>query len=213
MKIICFLLIALCFMGCVKNSFKDDLTFVPEKSMNIQGLDLKKKTSLCIGSYTSGNDLVISKYKLQAKYSLFVVKLKNVSQNCSFNNYQKPEYSTPGYFATVDESLYEVNLSPQIFGTNDKITQIDFIADQKIIYHIDTDSIKSFDVKFNKLVIKINDDADKVIYGKIEYYGLKSLDAQILFYRVKDKSYLFMMTPIKTGTVLEHNYLYNHLFN
>jgi hypothetical protein len=61
-------------------------------------------------------------------------------------------------------------------------------------------------------VIKINDDSDKVMYGKIEYYGLKNLDAEILFYKVENEGYIFIMTPSKKNVIMEKNILYQYLF-
>jgi hypothetical protein len=104
-------------------------------------------------------------------------------------------------------------MSPQVFEDNYKINKIDFISDNKIEYQVNTDTIKSFSQNFSKYAIKINNENAKVIYSKIEYYGLKSLNANFLFYKVEDEMYIFIMTPMKEDVILDKNILYDHLFS
>lgn len=212
MKIICTILFLLFFLSCTKYVINDEMNFVPNKSMKIKNLPSFKNKYVCIGSHTIGKDSVITQFNIESKYSLIVIKLKNVSNNCTFNNYSIPNYSTPGYFSTIDESLYEVNMSPEIFGKNYKINKIDFISDHKVEYQVNNDTIKSFSLNFNKYAIKINGENTKVIYGKIEYYGLKNLNANVLFYRIENETYIFIMTPNKENIILDKNVLYDYLF-
>ncbi|MDQ1165673.1 hypothetical protein [Flavobacterium sp. SORGH_AS_0622] len=212
MKILCLIFIAILFLSCNKIIISDNLNFVPEKTFKIKNLNLSKKKSISIGSYVTDKDSVISQYKIHSKYSLIVIKLSNISSNLVFNSYKKSNCPTPGYFSTINEDLFEMNISPKIFNEKEKIKTIDFIAEQRPTFNINNDSVKNFTVNFNKLVIKINDDANKVIYGKIEYYGLKNLDAEILFYKVENEGYLFILTPSKEKVILEKNILYQYLF-
>ncbi|MBF4516100.1 hypothetical protein IRZ71_07090 [Flavobacterium sp. ANB] len=190
---------------------KDEMIFFPYKSLKFKTLSFKNDR--CIGSYTIGKETIISQFEVKSKYSLFVVKLRNVSNNFKFKDHVSNNYSTPGYFSTINEGLYEVNLNPGIFEDNYKISQIDFFSDSAIEYQINNDTIKSFNVDFNKYVIKINNQESKVIYSQIEYYGLKSLKANFLIYKEDQKIYLFIMTPKKENIILEKNTLYEHLFD
>ncbi len=215
MKSICILLLIVCVLSCKKQAipaFDDDLSFVPEKTMKINNLTLEKNNSICNGSYTLKNEYVVSQFEIQSKYSLIVTKLQNCSSNFTFNAYESPNYPTSGYFSIVNEGLYEVKMSPKIFDAKEKINTIDFFSDKKITYQVNTDSIKSFNLNFNKFVIKVNNDNNKVLYGDIEYYGLQDLDAEVLLYKHQNEVYLFIMTPRKKDIVLEKGLLYNYLF-
>lgn len=219
MKIICIILLFLFFLSCKKQKamdemilMKNEMNFIPNKSIKIRNLLPFKNNYVSIGSYTIKKDSILSQFEIESKYSLIVIKLKNVSNSCTFNNYSIPDYPTPGYFSTINEGLYEVNMSPQVFEDNYKINKIDFISDHKIEYQVNTDTIKSFSQNFSKYAIKINNENTKVIYSKIEYYGLKNLDANFLFYKIEGEMYIFIMTPMKEGIILDKNILYDYLF-
>ncbi|WP_343584364.1 hypothetical protein [Flavobacterium sp.] len=213
MKIICLIFIAGLFFSCQKIIINDNLTFVPQKNFKIKNLRLPKENSISIGSYVTDKDSVISQFEIQSKYSLIAIKLANSSPNIIFNNYEENDYPTPGYFSVINEGLYEINISPQIFDSKTRIDKIDFFSDKKLKYQINNDSIKSFSLNFNKFAIKINNGDNKTIYAKIEYYGLKNLDAQMLLYQVQNDSFLFVLTPVKENIALKENFLYNYLFN
>jgi hypothetical protein len=121
MKIVCLILIVALFLSCNKIVISDNLNFVPNKTFKIKNLNLSKKKSISIGSYVTDNDSVISQYNIQSKYSLMVIKLSNISSTLIFNNYEKIDYPTPGYFSTIDESLFEMNMSPKIFDKKKKL--------------------------------------------------------------------------------------------
>ncbi len=218
MKIICLILLLFIFLGCKKNlidkemNLMNEMNFVPSKSIKIKNLLPFKNDRVCIGSYVLKNDSIISQYEIESKYSLMVIKLKNVSKNCTFNNHQSINYPTPGYFSTIDEGLYEVNLSPEIFKDDYKINSITLFSDNEINYQVNNDTIKSFDLNFSKYVIKINNEDAKVIYSKIEYYGLKKINANIVIYQIEDEAYIFIMTPLKKNIHMDKNKLYEHLF-
>ncbi|MCD0467240.1 hypothetical protein [Flavobacterium sp. ENC] len=213
MKIICVILLIVLAISCKKYVINDDLTFVPEKSMTIKNITLLKKDAVCIGSYTLGSDTVVSQFKIQSKYSLITIKLRNVSSAFTFKNHEKADCPTPGYFSIVDEGLFEVKMSPKIFDVKEKINSIDFFSDTKINYQINNDSIKNFTVNFKKFVLKINNDDNKILYSTIEYYGLKNLDAEIVSFKYENQIYLFIMTPVKENIILEKDFLRNYLFN
>ncbi|PXY39913.1 hypothetical protein DMB65_15460 [Flavobacterium cheongpyeongense] len=218
MRIICVILLVVLFLGCKKQIIKNEMNlmnemnFVPNKSIKIKNLLPFKKDNVCIGSYTIKNDSIVSQFEIQSKYSLIVIKLKNISKNYTFNHHQSNNYPTSGYFSTIDEGLYEVNLSTEVFKDAHKINRIDFFSDKEVNYQVNNDTIKSFDLNFNKYVIKINSEDTKVIYSKIEYYGLKSLNANVLFYTVENEGYIFIMTPLKKDISLDKNILYDYLF-
>lgn len=219
MKIIYVILLLLIFLGCKKNivekemNLMNEMNFVANKSIKIKNLLPFKNDHVNIGTYVLKNDSIISQYEIQSKYSLIVIKLENVSKNYTFNDHQSVNYPTPGYFSTIDEGLYEVNLSPGLFKEEYKVTTIDFFSDNKINYQVNHDTVKSFNVNFNKFVIKINNQEDKVIYSKAEYYGLKNINANILLYQIEDEVYLFIMTPLKKNILMDKNKLYENLFS
>lgn len=212
MKKICIILIMILSYSCKDNVRNHDLDFVPQKVMNIKNITLLKNNTAAIGSYRLAEDTVVSQCKIQSEYSLVVIKLGNVSPSLIFKNQENADSNTSGYFSIVDEGLYEIKINPFIFNTEEKINAIHFFSDKKIRYQINNDSVKSFDLNFNKFIIKINNNDNKILYGNVEYYGLKNLDAQIVFYQSKSKGYFFIMTPIKEGTVLKKNFLQNYLF-
>ena len=190
----------------------DEMNFVPNKSIKIKNLSPFKNDHVCIGTYIINNDSIISQFEIQSKYALMVIKLKNISKNYTFLDHQSNNYSTPGYFSTINEGLYEVNLSPGIFKDESKINRIDFFSDNKINYQVNNDTIKSFNLNFSKFMIKINNQNEKVIYSNIEYYGLKNINANILFYQIEDEGYIFIMTSLKKNINIDRNKLYEHLF-
>lgn len=67
-------------------------------------------------------------------------------------------------------------------------------------------------MNFKKYAIKINSQDTKVIYSEIEYYGLESLNANVLFYKTENEGYIFIMTPLKKNISLDKNILYDYLF-
>lgn len=214
MKIICIILFFLFFLSCKKHIIANEngLNFIPNTTITIKNLSPFKMKHVSIGSYITGKDSIITQFEIESKYSLMVIKLKNVSDNCKFNNHLSTNYPIPGYFNTVNEGLYEANLSPGVFEGNYKVNKIDFFCNSEIQNQINNDSIKSFSLNFNEYVIKINDEDTKVIYSKIEYYGLKSLQANVLFYKAENEGYIFIMTPLKKGIALDKNILYDYLF-
>ncbi|WP_269234841.1 hypothetical protein [Flavobacterium flavigenum] len=191
---------------------ENGINFVPHKSIEIKNLSFFKKKYVSIGSYTAGKDSVISQFEIESKYSLLLIKFKNVSNNCKFNNHLSANYPTTGYFNIVNEGLYETNVSPGVFENNYRVNTIDFFCDSAIQNQIDNDSVKSFSINFNKYAIKINSENAKVIYSKIEYYGLKSLNANVLFYKIENEGYIFIMTPLKKDISLDKNILYDYVF-
>ncbi|KUJ63928.1 hypothetical protein AR687_01715 [Flavobacteriaceae bacterium CRH] len=211
MKIISIILLVLILFSCKKYVIKDEINFAPNKSLKFKKLSFKN--DVCIGSYTIRKDTIISQFQVESKYSLFVIKLRNVSNNFNFKDHVSNSYPTPGYFSTINEGLYEVNLSPGVFEDSYNINQIDFFSDSAIQYQINNDTIKSFNVNFNKYAIKINNQESKIIYSKIEYYELKNLSANFLIYKEDHDIYVFIMTPMKENIILEKNALYDHLFN
>lgn len=78
--------------------------------------------------------------------------------------------------------------------------------------YINNDSIKSFSMDLNKYEIKINNNVEKVINGKLDYYGFAYISSNILFYKIKDEIYIFIMTPSKKDVIVEEDTLYNFLF-
>lgn len=128
MKILCIILLLFLFLGCKKYIMPNvnGINFAPYKSMEIKNLSFFKKKYVSIGSYTAGKDCVVSQFEIESKYSLIVIKLKNVSNNCEFNNHLSANHPTPGYFQTVSDGLCEVNLSPQFLKTITGLTQLIF---------------------------------------------------------------------------------------
>lgn len=187
------------------------MNFVPNMCINFKKIFLKKDYT-CMGSYTIRKDSVISQFKVESKYSMFVIKLKNVANNFKFMNHVLADFPTLGYFSTINEGLFEVNINPGVFEESQQINQIDFFSDTEINYQINNDTIKSFNVNFNKFAIKINSLESKVIYSQIEYYGLKSLNANFLLYKEEQDVYVFIMTPMKENIILEKDTLYDYLF-
>jgi len=190
----------------------NEMNFVPNKSMKIKNLSLFKNHDVCIGSYTLKNDSIISQYEVESKYSLMVIKLKNISQNYTFNDHKTTNYATPGYFSTINEGLFEVNLSPELFKDDYKVNRIDFFSDNEVNYQVNNDTIKSFNLNFSNYVFKINNQDSKVIYSKVEYYGLKNINANILLYHTENQLHVFIMTPLKKNANIDKNKLYEHLF-
>lgn len=131
MKIICLIFIVALFFSCKKNVISDNLTFVSQKNFKIKNLKQSKENSVSIGSYITGKDSVVSQSEIQSKYSLIAIKLSNTTSNVIFNNYEKNDCPTPGYFSTINEGLYEINISPQIFDSKSRINKIDFFSDKK----------------------------------------------------------------------------------
>ncbi|HEX8014999.1 MAG TPA: hypothetical protein VF465_07185, partial [Flavobacterium sp.] len=89
MKIICIILMLIFFLSCKKHIITNEngINFAPNKDMKIKNLLPFKAQHVCIGSYTTGKDSIITQFELESKYSLMVIKLKNVSDNCEFNNH------------------------------------------------------------------------------------------------------------------------------
>ena len=219
MKILYTTVLFLILLGCKRNvlekemSLMNEMNFVPGKSMKIKNVLPLSADPVVIGTYTVGNDSIISKFEIQSRYSLMVIKLKNIAPQYTLHEHPSGDYKPRGYFSTINEGLYEVNLSPGLFKGNYKVNSIDFFSDDKINCQVNNDTIKSFDLNFSKYAIQINKEHSKVIYGKVEYYGLKKLNANVLIYRSGSEAYIFILTPLKKDNMLiEKNQLYDYLF-
>ena len=128
------------------------------------------------------------------------------------NYYSNTNSVAPGVFSSIFTSVQYVNFSTSIFRDDYKIGSISLISDKEICCHISNDSIKSFRMDLNEYMIKVNNDTNKVITGQLEYYGLKYISSNVLFYKIEDEIYIFIMTPLKKGVIIEDDTLYNLLF-
>ncbi len=212
MKIVFTLLLIALFLSCKKNITGGYLNFIHGEGIKIKEITNFKENYVSRGCYKIKKDTVISNFEIQSKYSLMVIKLKNVSHKYELNYYSNSNSITPGIFSSVFTSVQYVDFSTSIFENNYKINNISLISDKEISCHINNDSIKSFSMKLNEYVIKINNDINKVISGQLEYYDLKYITSNILFYKIKDDIYIFIMTPLKKSVVIEDSTLYNLLF-
>lgn len=212
MKIYIIILILILFVGCQKLLKDNHLIYFPSEAIKIKELTNFNDSYNCTGSYQIKNDTVISKFKIQSKYILTVVKLKNVSKDYRLNYYSNTNAIVPGFFSSIDTSVHHVNFSSAIFEDDYKINNIRLISDREVHCHINNDSIKSFSMNLNKYVIKVNNDINKVIKGQLDYYGLEYISSNVLFYKVEDEVYIFIMTPSKKGVVIQDSTLYNLLF-
>lgn len=212
MKIYFIIIIIILFVGCQKIFKGNQLTYFAAEAIKIKELTNIKENYSCKGSYQMGNDTVISIFEIQSQYSLTVIKLKNVSKDYKLNYYSNTNSDAPGFFSSIDTSVHHVNFSSNIFEGEGKINNISLISDNQVNCHINNDSIKSFSMDFNEYTIKVNDNIDKIIQGQLDYYGLKYISSNVLFYKVEDEIYIFIMTPLKKGVAIEDDTLYNFLF-
>ena len=200
-------------MSCKKHITFRNLSFIPIEGIKIKELTKFKENYRCTGSHKMGNDTVISDFEVQSKYSLIVIKLKNVSKDYRLNYYPNTYCNIPGWFSSIETEVYAVNFTNSVFKNVSKINTIDFTSDNEISCQINNYTIKSFNLSFSKFAIKINNQDDKGIYNSsVEYYGLEKLSANFLFYKIEDEIYLFIMTPLKGKGALENDTLYNYLF-
>ena len=199
-------------MSCKKFITVGKLSFIPYGGIKIKELTRFKGNYRCTGSHKIENDTVISDFEIDSKYSLVVIKLKNVSRDYKLNYYPNSYSNIPGWFSSIETEVYAINFTTSVFKNDLKINNIDFISDNEISCQINNDTIKSFNLSFSKFAVKINNQ-DKGIYNSsIEYYGLEKLSANFLFYKIEDEIYLFIMTPLKGKGTLENDTLYNYLF-
>lgn len=200
-------------MSCKKSITGGNLNYIPTEGIKIKELTKFKGNYRCTGSHKIGKDTVISDFEIQSKYSLIVIKLKNVSKDYKLNYYSNTYSNIPGWFSSIETEVYAINFSSSVFKNDSKINTIDFISDNEISCQINNDTIKSFNLSFSKFAVKINNQDNKGIYNSsIEYYGLEKLSANFLFYKIEDEIYLFIMTPLKGKGTLENDTLYNYLF-
>jgi hypothetical protein len=205
------ILLLFCFYRFI---LKGNLDFIISEGIKLKDITRFKGKYVCTCGYKIKNDTVIETFEIESKYSLVVIKFKNVSKDYKLNYHSNSGCSTPGYFSVFNASaVYEMGLSPSLFKSDCRINVIDFISDYEINCQINNDIIKSFSLNFNEFVIKINNQVDKILKSdRIAYYGLKKLSANFLFYKIEDEIYLFIMTPLKGKGVLENDILYNYLF-
>ncbi|HEU4790165.1 MAG TPA: hypothetical protein VFS71_10795 [Flavobacterium sp.] len=214
MKIYFLITFFILFASCQQFKSEEDLNYFQFEGIKIKELTNFNKSYVSKGSYKRGNDTVISMFEIESKYSLLVIKLKNVSKDYTLNYHSNVVSSSPGFFSVIVASeVYDVTLSPSIFKNDFKINNIDFTSENQISSEINNDTIKSFSLNFNEFKLKINDQDDKIVTtDRIEYYGLENLSANFLFYKIDDEIYLFIMTPNKGKGTLENDTLYNYLF-
>ncbi|HJR99925.1 MAG TPA: hypothetical protein VJ780_03220 [Flavobacterium sp.] len=212
MKIYFLILIILLFLGCKKIFEYNYLVFLPVEAIKIKELTNFNEPYICTGSYQIKKDTVISIFKVQSKYSLAVIKLKNVSPKFHLNYYSNTDFITPGWFSTVSTEVQNLDFLPSLFDDESVINNISLTSDKEIKCYINNDSIKCFSMDLNKYEIKINNNVEKVINGKLDYYGFPHISSNILFYKIKDEIYIFIMTPSKKDVIVEEDTLYNFLF-
>jgi hypothetical protein len=212
MKIYSLIILTFLFVGCQKIATDNTLSYFPAEAIKIKELTQFKENYRCTGSYHLKKDTVISQFEIQSKYLLMIIKLKNLSKDYQLNYYSNGNPLSPGFFSSIYTSVQYVDFLLPVFDENYEIKNISLISDKEIKREINNDSIKSFRMNLNEYAIKINNDANKVIKGQLEYYGLKYMSSNILFYKVKNEIYIFIMTPLKRNIILEKNLLYNLLF-
>ena len=212
MKIPFIILIFFLFLGCTKINNDDQLNYVFAEGIKIKKITNFKENYHCTGSYHIKKDTLVSQFEIQSKYSLTVIKLKNVSKGYQLNYFPNTDCVNPGYFSSIFTSVQYINFAPSIFQDSYKINSISLISDKEVSCHVNNDSIKSFSMNLNEYVIKINNNINKVIKGQLEYYGLKYMSSNVLFYKIEDEIYIFILTPLKKGVDIGDNTLSNLLF-
>ncbi len=211
-KLLVYLYIAFTFFSCQMSS-KKHINFLP----NVEGIKITKIVNAndenlkCVGSYTYEKDTIITQYKYQSKYSLLVMKLNNIDKNLKFKYSIEPKMNDKGFYSVFNENGFEVfynlNINPKI-----KINSINFNADKTLEQVISNDTIKSFYSTFNEFSIKTNTSSEKVIYGNTDYFNKDFAFSNFLFYKVKDKMYIFIMSSFDENKAIEKNILHNFLF-
>jgi hypothetical protein len=185
----------------LKNS---ELLFSPFRPINLKEITGLKESYSCEGgSCEIKNEAVISNFHIQSKFSLIVIKLKNVSKEYQLNYYSNTD---------IDTSVQSVCYRDSLFDDDYTVNSISLISDKEIKCHINTDSIKSFSMDLNKYVIKINNNINRIMIGELEYYALKHISSNVLFHKIEDEVYIFILTPLKKKIVIEEDTLYNFLF-
>ena len=207
-------IILIIFTNCQQFKTEVNLDYIQCEGIKIKEITNFNKSYISKGSYKKGNDTVISKFEIESKYSLLVIKLKNVAKNYKLNIHSNTLSTSPGFFSVIGASdVYEVDFSPSVFKNDYKINEIDFTSNTQINSHINNDTIKSLNLNFSEFQLKINKQEDNIIAtSRIVYYDLENLNANFLFYKIKNETYLFILTPVKGKGVIENNTLYNYLF-
>lgn len=208
-------IILIIFTNCQQYKTEVNLDYIQCEGIKIKEITNFNKSYISKGSYKKGNDTVISTFEIESKYSLLVIKLKNVAKNYKLNVHSNILSTSPGFFNVIGASdVYEVIFTPSVLKNNYKINQIDFTSNTQINSHIDNDTIKSLNLNFCEFQLKINKQEDNIIATSgIVYYDIENLSANFLFYKIKNEIYLFILTPIKGEGFIENNTLYNYLFN
>lgn len=208
-----FIILIIC-TNCQQFKTEENLDYIQCEGIKIKEITNFNKSYISKGSYKKGNDTVISKYEIESKYSLLVIKLKNVAKNYKLNVHSNTLPTSPGFFRVIGASdVYDVKFTPSVYKNDYKINEIDFTSNTQINSPINNDTIKSLNLNFSEFQLKINKQEDNLIAtSRIVYYDIENLSANFLFYTIKNETYLFILTPIKGKGVIENNTLYNYLF-
>ena len=121
MKIFIALLLIFLFLSCKKLITFGNLVYIPTEGIKIKELTKFKEDYLCTGSHKMGNDTVISDFEVKSKYSLIVIKLKNVSKDYKLNYYPNTYCNIPGLFSSIETEVYDVNFTTSMFKNDLKI--------------------------------------------------------------------------------------------
>ncbi|MBP4140113.1 hypothetical protein [Flavobacterium geliluteum] len=127
------ILIILLFFGFYRFILKGNLNFIITEGIKLKHITRFKGKYVCTGGYKIRNDYVISRFEIESKYSLVVIKFKNISKDYKLNYHSNSGCSTPGYFYVFNASeVYEMCLSPSVFKNDCNINVIDIISDYEI---------------------------------------------------------------------------------
>lgn len=122
-------IILIIFTNCQQFKTEVNLDYIQCEGIKIKEITNFNKNYISKGSYKKGNDTVISKFEIESKYSLLVIKLKNVAKNYKLNIHSNTLSNSPGFFSVIGASdVYDVNFSPSVFKNDFKINEIDFTS-------------------------------------------------------------------------------------
>ncbi len=163
----------------------------------------------CLGSYSYKGDTIITDFYIDHdKYQLTIIKFDSINANANFKiNKNKSFKYVNSVYTILSGDNYELKYNLSELSKLGEKSSIHFSSDGNIKQFINNDSIKIFNVHYNKFTLYFNDLPDVRMYN--ESIEQQQLVSEIAFYRDRNNLFFLMLTPsyntkINDGDILKY---------
>lgn len=207
MKKVIVLLLLVFLTSCF--DFKSHMNFKFDGLKLSELIGVSSESYRIVGSYYFQEEPVVSQYHI-GEFRLSVIKIKNLSKNVKFISELKKVRHQSGEIINGKE--LDFLYSTEINTNKESITQIDINSNRLLEKIIENDSIKNYYINADEFRIMLNDKDNLVISGYSEYEDISDVYFDVLFYKIENEVYVFIMNSGDAKKPIKKRQLYNYLF-